>query len=125
MRFSAEEVNGNRISLQVFQSQLISLPSSIDKLLPLFFLSILHRNCFFTNQPQWEGWVDGEKPSIFPFILCTIWKFYTASETCVRTEIVKTLAINLLISTDPYLSHQNSLIIPKTDGKNASQYRRG
>ncbi|MPC66509.1 hypothetical protein E2C01_060657 [Portunus trituberculatus] len=38
---------------------------------------------------------------VFIFILVTIWRFYTASETYVGIEIVKTLAINLLTSIDP------------------------
>ncbi|MPC36194.1 hypothetical protein E2C01_029641 [Portunus trituberculatus] len=46
---------------------------------------------------------------------------------CPSTEgikIVKTVAINLLTSIDPTQCQSNGLIIPKTHGKNASQYRR-
>ncbi|MPC09614.1 hypothetical protein E2C01_002229 [Portunus trituberculatus] len=39
---------------------------------------------------------------VFIFILVTICRFYTASETYARIKIVKTLAINLLTSIDPF-----------------------
>ncbi|MPC71406.1 hypothetical protein E2C01_065684 [Portunus trituberculatus] len=35
------------------------------------------------------------------FILVTIWRFYTASETHVGIKIVKTVAIHLLTSIGP------------------------